>query len=181
MEKYKKFVIPAMVFTAFIAIAIPLSVYILSLPHSQIANEGCSGFSGDQLTNCLAYYQRQGDADVLQHYAQIALGILWIGLFMGVVCSFFVFSRISLSRTLKGSILFLGLLSALLIAGLPLILFTELIVNGFLFALSLVIGFLTIELALVSPTKEVVAPEEPIPAARSMEDSSNNSEDLMIF
>jgi hypothetical protein len=156
MEKYKKFVIPAIVLSVFMAIAIPLSVYILSLPVLQITYEDCSGFSSYQLTNCIAFYQRQGDLDVLQQDAQTALWILWTGLFIGGACSFFVFPRISLPPTLKVSILFLGLLSALLLAGLPLVLFAELIVNGFLFVLSLVIAFLAFELALVSPTKEVV-------------------------
>jgi len=160
MGKYKKFVIPTGVLSVFIAIAMLLSGYILSLPLSQITDEDCSGFSGYQLTNCLAFYQRQGDVGILQYYAQIALWLLWIGLFIGGACSFFVFPRISLPHTLKVSILFLGFLSALLIAGLPLILFTELIINGFIFALSLVIVFLSLELALVSSTREVINIEE---------------------
>lgn len=160
MGKYKKFVIPTIVLSVFIAIAMSLSEYILSLPFLQIAAEGCSGFSGYQLTNCIAFYQRQGEVGILQYYAQTALWILWIGLFIGGACSFFVFPRISLSSTLKVYILFLSLLSALILAGLPLILFTELIINGFIFALSLVIVFLSLELALISPTKKIVATEE---------------------
>jgi hypothetical protein len=164
MEKYKKFIVPALVFGVFIVTAIPVSLYILSLPLSQITGEGCSGFSGYQLSNCIAFYQRQGDVGVLQHYAQIALGMLWIGLSTGGVCTFFVFPRISLSGTLKGILLFIGLLSALLLAAAPLYLFAELITYGFCFALALVIGCLALELFLVSPAKEVVATEEPAPS-----------------
>ena len=161
MKKYKKFAIPTIVFSIFIVIAILLSLYILSLPLSQITNGDCSGFSDYQLTNCIAFYERQGDIDVVQQYAQTAFWMLWTGLFVGATCSFFVFPRISLPYRLKVDILFLGLLTALLIAGLPLALFTKPIINGFLFALSLIIGFLVFELVLVTPTKEVVATEEP--------------------
>lgn len=159
MKKYKKFIITTIVLSVFIAIAIPLSLYILSLPILQITGEGCSGFSGYQLTNCIAFYQRKGDLGILQQYAQIALCVLWIGLCIGGACSFFVFPRVSLPGILKVNVLFLGLLGAFLIAGLPLILFTELIFNGIIFALSVVISFLTLELVLVSPRKEVITTE----------------------
>jgi hypothetical protein len=162
MVKYKKIIIPAIVFGVFIVSAIPVSLYILSLPLSQITGTGCRGFSGYQLSNCIAFYQRQGeDLDVLQQYAQIALWTLWIGLFTGGVCTFFVFPRIPLSGTLKGILLFIGLLSALLLASTPLYLFTKLIIYGFCFALSLIIGCLAIEIFLVSPTKKVASTEEP--------------------
>ena len=153
MGKNQKFINPAIIFSIFFTAAIPLSGYILSLPLSQITGEGCSGFLGYQLINCIAFYQRQGDVDVLQQYAQTALWILWIGLFIGGACSFFVLPRIALPRTLKVNILVFGLLSALLLASFSLILYPELIFNGFIFALSLVIGFVALELALVSPTK----------------------------
>jgi len=158
MGKHKKF-IPALILSVFIIMAIPLSVYILSLPVAQITNEGCRGFSGYHLTNCIAYYQRQGYESVLQHYADAALMTLWIGLFTGGGCSFFVFPRFSLSRTLKVYILVLGLLITLFLACLPLILFAELIFNGLIFALSLIMGFLACELALVSSTKRSVTIE----------------------
>lgn len=160
MGKYKKKIISALILSIFIIIAIPLSAYILSLPVSQITERVCRSFAGYHLTNCIAYYQRQGYGDVLQHYADAALLILWIGLFIGGACSFFVFPRISLLRTLKVYTLVLGLLITLLLACLPLILFTELIVNGFIFALSFETGFLAFELALVSSTKGIVATEE---------------------
>ena len=154
MKKKTTFIIPAIACSLFIAIAIYLSVYILSLPLSQITNDGCSGFSGYQLNNCIAYYQRLGEVATLQQEAQTSLWMLWTGLFIGSVCSFLVFPRISLSRTRKAILLFLGLLGALLLAGLPLILFTQIIINGFIFGLSLVIAFLTFELVLISGTKE---------------------------
>jgi hypothetical protein len=156
MGKYKKFVIPAGVFGLFIVLAILISIYTLSLPLKEITNEGCQGFSSYQLDNCIAYYQRVGDLAILQRDAKIALWILWLGLLAGAACSFYLFPRILLSNAWKVNILFLGLLVALLVAGLPLILFTDLIANGFIFALSLVIAFLTLELVLVSSTKEVV-------------------------
>ncbi len=133
MEKYKKFIVPAIALGVFIGIAIPVTLYILSLPLSQIASNGCRGFSGYQLSNCIAYYQRQGDLGVLQLYAQIALWTLWIGLFTGGVCTFFVFPRI----------------------------YAEPMTYGFCFALSLVIGCLALGLFLVSPTKGAVATKEP--------------------
>ncbi len=157
-------IVPAIVFGVFIVIAIPVSLYILSLPLSQITGGVCSSFSGYQLSNCVAFYQRQGGADVLQQYAQIALWTLWIGLFTGGVCTFFVFPRISLSGTLKGILLFIGLLSALLLASTPLYLFAKLTTYGFYFALSLIIGCLALEIFLVSPTKEVASTEEPPPS-----------------
>ncbi len=160
MEKYKKFVIPTMILSTFIVIAIPLSIYILSLPLSQIADEGCRGFSGYHLTNCIAYYQREGHVSVLQHYANAALWLLWIGLFIVGVCSFFVFPLISFTRTLQVYILVLGLLITLLLACLPLILFAEPVSNGFIFAFALVIGLLAFELAFVSSTKKAIATEE---------------------
>jgi hypothetical protein len=166
MEQDKQLIVPAIVFGMLIIIAIPVSLYILSLPLSQITGEGCRGFSGYQLSNCIAYYQRQGDVGVLQQDVQIALWTLWIGLLTGGVCTFFVFPRISLSATLKGILLFIGLLSAFLLASAPLYLFAELITYAYCFALSLIIGCLALELFLVSPTKKVVATEEP---AQSMQ------------
>lgn len=153
MEIYKKFVVPALVWCVFIVIAIPLSAFILSLPLAQITEEGCSGFSGYQLTNCLAFYQREGDLEVLQNYAQAAIWILWIGLLLGGACSLIVLPHMAIPRTQKVIIPLLGLLTALLLAGLPLILFTELTVNGLIFALSLVCAFLSLEIGLASPTK----------------------------
>lgn len=164
MEKYKKFIVPALVFGMFIVIAVPVSLYILSIPLSQIAREECSGFSGYQLSNCIAYYERQGSLDVLQQNAQIALGMLWIGLITSGVCTFFVFPRIALSDSLKGILLVIGLLSAFLLVSTPLYLFAELITYGFCFAISLVLGCLALELFLVSSTKVVIATEEPPPS-----------------
>jgi hypothetical protein len=169
MGKYKRIVVPALVLGAFIALAIPLSVYILSLPFSQIASNGCSDFSDYQLANCMAFYQRQGDVEALQAAAQTALGILWVGLFLGGIGSFFVFPRFSLSRTRKAVILFLGLLGALLLAGLPLILSLEMVTNGYIFALSLLIGFLAFALTMATPTEEGGVTEEPATSRQGQE------------
>lgn len=162
MGNYRKFTLPALVFAVFVMVAIPISRYILSLPVSQIMNEGCSGFSSYQLTNCIAYYQRLGDIAILQWYAQMALWILWAGLFAGAACSFYLFPRISLSSIWKVNFLFLGFLIALLIAGLPLLLSFELIMNAFLFAFSLIIGLFTLELTLVSSISQAISLEEKI-------------------
>lgn len=160
MGKYRKWMIPALVFAAFGIIALFLSWYILSLPLAEITSEECNGFSSYQLGNCIAYYQRIGDVAILQRNARIALFLLWAALFAGAACSFSVFPRISLSRRWKGNMLVSGFLGALLIAGLPLVFFTDLVSNGFIFALSLLIGFLTLELTLVSSTKETISIEE---------------------
>lgn len=159
MRTYKNS-IRATILSVFIASAIALSIYILSLPLTQIAHEGCNGFAGYHLTNCIAYYQRIGTVSVLQHYAYTALSILWSGVLIGSACSFFVFPRICFTRTLQVYIVFLGLLTTLLLICLPLILFTELSINGCIFALSLVIGFLACELALISKTKGYTGVEE---------------------
>lgn len=160
MGKEKKWMIPALVCAIFVVIAAILSWYILSLPLAQITSEGCSGFSSYQLDNCIAYYQRTGDVAMLQHDAYVALLLLWGALFVGAACSFSVFPRISLSRVWKMNMLFSGSLIALLIAGLPLVLFTDLITDGFIFALSLVIGFLALEFALGTSTRETLSIEE---------------------
>jgi len=162
VKKYKKLITSAGICSVFIALAIPLHFYILSLPLTQIAEGNCSDFSGYHLANCIAFYQRKGDVEALQEYAYAALWILWAGLFIGGVCSFFVFPRFALSLTLKVYILVFGLLIALLLACIPLILFAELITDGFIFTLSLVTGLLTVELALVSSTRRVISMVEPV-------------------
>lgn len=162
MGKHKKWMIPALLLTLFVIIAIFLSLYILSLPLATITSQGCAGFSNYQLGNCIAYYQRLGDVATLQQEAEIALWILWFGLIAGLVCSFCVFPCISLSRTLKTNILLFGLLLALLLAGLPFFLLTDLIINGFIFTLSFLVIFLTVGLPLISSTNET----------RSMEDTA---------
>lgn len=160
MGIYKKWILPTIILGVFVAIAIPLSISILSLPLVQIAQEGCRGFSSYHLTNCIAYYQRTGAVSGLHFYTYLALSILWIGLLVVGVSTFLVFPRISFTRTLQAYILFLGLLATLLLICLPLILFTELIVNGCIYALSLVIGFLACELAVVSKAKRYAGIEE---------------------
>lgn len=162
METYKKWLIPALISAVFVIIAILLSLYILSLPLATITSKGCAGFSGYQLGNCIAYYQRLGDVATLQQDAEIALWILWCGLITGTACSFSVFPRISLSRTLKTNILLSGLLLALLLAGLPFFLLTDLIINGFIFTLSFLVIFLTIELTLISSTNVATSIEETV-------------------
>ena len=160
MGKYKKRMLPAGIAGIFIVLAVPLSLYILSLPLQEIRNEGCNGFSTYQLANCIAYYQRLGDVALLQRAAQTSLWVLWSGLFLGVLCSCYLFPRLSLSSTSKVSILFLGFLIASLLAGFPLILLSDLLINGLFFALALIIGFLTLELTLVSALREDSAREE---------------------
>lgn len=153
MRTYSKRLVPLTILSVFITLAILLSIYIVSLPLVQITHEGCNGFSGYHLTNCIAYYQRIGTLHDLQRYVYLALALLWSGVLIASICAFFVFPRIFLTRTLRAYIVFLGLLTMVLLICLPLILFTELVINGCIYALALVIGFLACELALVSKTK----------------------------